>query len=106
MPMLLLLMPILLLLMQILDSDQDLPAFDAYFNAYYTDFAASDADVTAYDGEFAVFVLHLLLKKVSLLQFSIPLLLMPARYHKTGAGRVPLCGLNKFCSRLRGPYRR
>ena len=50
----------LLLLMQILDSDRDFPAFDAYFDAYYTDFAASDAHITAYDGEFAVFVLHLL----------------------------------------------
>ena len=58
---LLLLMPILLLLMQILDSDPDFPAFDAYFDAYYIDFAASDAHATAYDGEFAVFVLHLLL---------------------------------------------
>ena len=56
-----LLMHILLLLPQILDSDPDFPTFDIYFDAYYTDFAASDADVTAYDGEFVVFVLHLLL---------------------------------------------
>ena len=54
---LLLLMLILLLLMQILDSDSDIP----YFDAYFTDSAASHADVTAYDGEFAVFVLHVLL---------------------------------------------
>ena len=54
-------MPILLLLRQFLDSYPNFPAFDAYFNGYYTNFAASDADVTAYDGEFAVFVLHSIL---------------------------------------------
>ena len=82
MPLLSPLMPILFLLIQILVSDTDFLAFAVDFDAYHM--------MPMLLFLYCIYTFNV----ISLLQFSILLLLMPARYHKIGAGRVPLCGLN------------
>ena len=54
-------MPIFLLLIRILVCDTDIRAFVVDFDAYHTDFIASDANISAYDSDVAVSILHLLL---------------------------------------------
>ena len=61
MPILLLLMPILLLLIQSPVSDTDFRASVAEIDAYHTDFVASDTDISDYDADVAIIILHLLL---------------------------------------------
>ena len=56
-----LLIPIWLLLIQILVSDSLFPAIIIDFDAYHTEFVASDADIYAHDADVAVSILHLLL---------------------------------------------
>ena len=54
-------MPILLLLIQILVSDIDFRASVADVDAFHADFVDSDTDISAYDADVAISILHLLL---------------------------------------------